>query len=57
MPTGHELGSEGREQGGGGGLPTGHDVPRQATVGVRLRSVVAVPACWTLVIDSSQLPM
>ena len=44
MPTGHDVGSEGREQGGGGGLPTGHDVPRPASVGVRLRSVAVVPA-------------
>ncbi len=44
MPTGHELGLEGREHGGDDGLPTGHDVSRPAALRVRLRSVVVVPA-------------
>ncbi len=43
MPTGHDAGSEGRVQGAGGVLPTGQDVARPGTVGVRLRSVVVVP--------------
>ena len=39
MPTGHELGLEGRETGGDDGLPTGQDVSRPAALGVRLRSL------------------
>ncbi len=40
MPTGHELGSEGREHGGDGGLPLGQDVPLPGSLGVRMRSVI-----------------
>ncbi len=44
MSTGHELGSEGLEQGGDGGLPQEQDVPLPGSLGVRMRSVIVVPA-------------